>query len=161
MTPSQTFTIGYLIKKRKQLIAEWVESSVSPVSVHIQAAAIQVFHMKKIDIKNPMEIVIDPEILYEIKPVVKFIYDETQSALLKRGVRSIKLFRGINKDNALVGPLQSYTENYQVAMCYDDYDVLEDTIPIRQVLMYHKGPGWSDGSRGKEEEFTILYEVNE
>lgn len=161
MTPSQTLTIGYLIQKREELISEWVENSVSPVSVHLQLAAIQVFHMKRIEPKNPMGIEIDPQMLNEFKPVVNFIYEETQNALKKNGKKSIKLFRGINKKNALVGPVQSYTENYQVAVCYDDYDVLEDTIPIQQILMYHKGPGWSDGSRGNEEEFTILYEVNE
>jgi hypothetical protein len=147
-----------LARLRDQVIREWVECSVSNISVYFQAASIRYFGMD-IAPKNPMHYEIDEEKVMGLLPTVRFMYRETQDHFQKLGLKEITLFRGIRQENALFGPLQSYTTDYEVAVKYDDYTVIEDTIPVHHILMYHEGPGWVNGSNGNESEYIVLYEV--
>lgn len=87
------------------------------------------------------------------------MYDETQAYFREQGIKEIVLYRGIKKEYAVKGVLESWTDDISTATKFNGRHVWTERIPVERIFVSYNGPGWKNGPYGMQYEYVLLSEV--
>lgn len=143
-----------------ELQSAWVRGSRNKKSIHFQHAVRREFRMST-SVWNRRGHDIDPDLVERFRSPVRSLYNATQKALRKAGIRRVKLYRGI-KDGGipLRGVMESWTTDFDTALKFAGSrgEVMTITVPRERILMWSEGPFWTNGPFGEQFEYVILGE---
>lgn len=145
-------------RARRYLVSNWVRSSTSRTSIVTKRAVKEEFGIDGLIYETRPFTIASGEV-QEMRPVVRRMYEETQEDLRRRGITSVRLYRGVKTDVIGEGVISSWTSDKDTARKYGGYGILLEEVTADRIFMYHEGPGWINGPRGDEFEFIILMEA--
>jgi hypothetical protein len=132
---------------------EWVHGSKRKTSVNMKAAAKKAFNLRGTVI-NPRGFNMDMVDDLMIKDL-RAIHKATQGQLSQRGVKSLKLYRGVKNLYTEPGVLESWTTDIKEARKFGKY-VMEQEFDVSRVLDYKGSVNWQDGAWGDQKEYLVM-----
>lgn len=144
-----------LAQRRDSYLWNWVHGSNRKNSVLMKRAAIREFKLRGIEFNPRGFKFAGSEVALAAKDLRK-LYDATQAEFRRRGIKTVKLFRGIKGPVAQGGALESWTTSRKVAEKFGTYSIIEKEIPVEQILTGRGLPDWIDGIFGNQGEMVVL-----
>lgn len=146
-----TFNIRYFLD-------QWVIGSKRRASVLLKKAAVKELGLPGVAYSR-VKWQIPAEDVEATRSVVRRIYEDTQESLRKKGIKTIRLYRGVQTGYSDVGALESWTTDPQLAKKFDGFDVLVKDVPAEHIFAYSGGPHWKNGRFGEQYEYVVLSSV--
>lgn len=86
------------------------------------------------------------------------MYDEAQADFRRRGVRHVRLYRGVKRRQRGVNALESWTDDRRVAERFagPNGHVYVEDVPAEEILMSHQSPRWVNGIWGEQGEYVRI-----
>lgn len=134
----------------------WVHSSSRKNSVLMKKAASREFGLRGIAY-NPHGFAHAAGDVADAAEDLRRVYEETQTEFRRRGIKTIKVFRGVKGPVAERGAVESWTTDRKVAEKFGTYGVKEEEVPVERILTGRGLPGWVDGIFGDQGEMVVLF----
>jgi len=141
-------------ERRKVLQWNWVHGSNRKVSIGIKEAIKQEFELQG-TVFNPRGFQIPKGRVWSLQKDVRSIYRQTQKELRKRGIKSVRLYRGITKDVVGSGVLESWTTDPKIAAKFGKKVLVKD-VPANKIFNYRGSSNWVDGIWGDQKEVMVM-----
>lgn len=133
---------------------EWVHGSKRRTSALLKEGAAKVLKLKGIVFSRVKWVLGAKEIAQATKDARR-IYDQTQEELKRRGIKKIRLYRGIKSPVTTSGVLESWTTDPEVAKRFGTFAVLVREVDAKDIFAFNEGPGWVNGIHGPQTEFIV------
>jgi hypothetical protein len=134
---------------------DWVHGSKRRMSVLMKEAAIQEFGLDGIPFSG-RKFKFTPDELKAARRVVRKMQQETQKELRRKGIKSMKIFRGVKSETVVPGAVESWSTSKEIARSFGTHDVMVDVVPAKKILHFRGSPGWIDGIFGNQSEVMVL-----
>lgn len=151
--PKKTRKMATVKERSQWLHWEWVHGSNRKASVNMKQAAKQAFGLRG-TVFNPHGLrmdFVDDLMISDIKKIHK----ATQGQLKKRGIKKIKLYRGINSLYTEPGAIESWTSDPKIAKKFGKH-VMEQEFDASRILDYKGSVNWTDGAWGNQSEYMVM-----
>lgn len=139
---------------------QWVIGSKRKASVTLKKAAIKELGLPGVAYSR-VQWKIDERDVDAARSVVRKVYEDTQEDLRARGVKTVRLYRGIQSAYSEVGSLESWMTDPVLAKKFDGEDVLVMDVDARHIFAYSGGPNWKNGKYGEQFEYIVLSSAHE
>ena len=149
-------------ERRTWMLWEWVRGSNRKSAALVKEAARREFGGAGVPWYRGKPYSLQPADVTRTQRDLRRIYSETQQQFARRKIRTVTLYRGVyGDDTSHRNTVESWTSSRTVAEKFarkgPNPRVLTITVPVGQVLVYHKVPGWVDGPFGEQAEYLLLW----
>jgi hypothetical protein len=140
-----------------RVVDAWVHGSKSKASVTLKHAAIEEFGLKGVAFTRRQHL-IDPRAVARDRRIARELYRRTQEYFRKRGIKTVRLYRGIKEQYAQKGALESWTTDPAQARRFAaGGHILVMDVPVDRILTGRGIPGWHDGRFGNQSEMVVMF----
>ena len=143
-------------ERRDWMNWEWVHGSRRRSSVLMKRAAIEEFRLNGVAFAGKKRYSIRASEVTFARRDLRRMRNETAAYFKKRGIKTIKLYRGLKSRVEKPGALTSWTTDRNLALRFDGHTVLEMEVPVDRILTGHKIPGWTTGIFGDQSEWIVM-----
>ena len=142
-------------QERKSFIHwNWVHGTKHKMPIRMKAAIKQELGLKGI-VYNPNNFVVSQADINLIKKDMREVYRNTQKELRAKGIKKLRVYRGVKETIKETGVMESWTTDPQKARRFGKI-VLTKEIPASKVYNYRGSSNWIDGSWGNQSEVIVL-----
>lgn len=146
-------------KMADELQLAWVNGSNSAKGVTLKHA-IQAELVVDGVVWNPKGRETDSAEVERARASARLMYERTQEYFRGKGIKEVRVYRGIRSDVTEKNVVESWTMDLETARKFSQgYDVRQKVIPVEQIFMFHDGPGWRNGKFGEQFEYIVLGSV--
>lgn len=140
--------------RARRLARGWTAGSNGRVALTLKQAALEEFGLPgALYSKQPVEL--DAGDVVQAREDVARIYDSTQRDFAEKGIRSVRLYRGVRSATDVQGVLESWTTNEDEAAAFGDFGVMVQDVPIDRILWSHESPDWAT-SKAPRSEYLVM-----
>jgi len=137
----------------------WVHGAGRRESVLLKRAAKETFNLKGIDGTGRKFNISQPEIDKFKDPTLR-LYNQAQKEFKERGIKEIKLYRGLKQTTGENPILTSWTSDIPTARNFakgrnGDF-IASKTIKVEDILTFHDSTLWKNGKYGQQFEYIIM-----
>lgn len=132
----------------------WVHGSKRKMSIITKEAVAQEFKLKGI-VYNPRDFATPVSKVADMRETVRAVYSSTQEQLKARGIKTVRLYRGVEGNVVKPGVLESWTTKQDLAEKFGDRVLIQD-VPINKIYNYRGSTNWVDGIHGNQAEFMVM-----
>ncbi|KKM99165.1 hypothetical protein LCGC14_1150670 [marine sediment metagenome] len=145
-------------RRTSSLLWNWVHGSKRKTSIMLKAGAIRAFGLRGIAYNPRGFAVLKTDIARTAKDLRR-LHSKTQAEFARRGIKTVKVFRGVKGEVAERGAVESWSTSRKIAQGFAGPrgKVLAEEIPVERVLAMNNGPEWVDGVHGDQDEMLILF----
>lgn len=135
----------------------WVHGSGSRSAVLMKHAAKKAFGLEGVPFTRAPWTITDAEVKGAM-PTVRRMYRQTQTELRKRGVKKLRLYRGIKRNYKTAGALESYSTDVEVAKDFagPGGKVIVEDVPADRILNGVDMTHWHNGRFGNQSEWIVM-----
>lgn len=141
-------------EKRDYLMWNWVHGSNRKGSLLFKQATKDALNAKGI-VFNRNNLKIDPRLAEKLESTVLNVYNSTQEQLRERGIKTIRLYRGVKTDTPIRGVVESWTSDRSVAESFGGKIMVKD-VPAKDILNFQGSDTWNDGIWGNQKEYMVI-----
>ena len=142
------------IERENALRWNWVHGSNRKTSILMKQAAKREFGLGG-TIYNPRGFVIPDAVAKSAGKDLRRIYERTQAEFRRKGVKTLRVYRGTKKEIGVHGDVESWTTDKAVARKFGGVVETRD-IPIEKVLTHEGSADWVNGTWGNQKEVVVL-----
>ena len=102
---------------------------------------------------------IDPSDVKQTQKSVRSFHKTTQEELRNKGIKKVKLFRGVKKQYSDIGVLESWSSDREIAKKFNGQFIIEEEVPIERILTFSKSSKWTNGPFGEQSEYIVIRDV--
>lgn len=138
-------------------VDEWVDSSNTRGSVGLKFGAKQEFGLEGVPfVRSPYAY--SAAELRGARQTARRMYDKTQAEFKRRKIKTIRLYRGINKEYTHQGAIESWTDDRSIAEGFSGTSgkVLVEDVPVSRILNGTEMEHWHNGAAGEEGEWLVM-----
>jgi SPP1 gp7 family putative phage head morphogenesis protein len=146
-------------ERRAHLLWQWIHGSKRKTSIELKQAAIQEFGLRGISY-NPRGFRIAAADVARTRGDLRKLHNLTQRDLKRRGIKSIRVYRGVRGEVVERGAVESWSTDRKVAEKFAGQTggkVVVETVPAERILARRGGPEWLDGRFGNQSEVIVLF----
>lgn len=146
-------------ERRTALIWEWTSGSNRRAAVVLKHAVKSEFRLEGDVWSRGITYRIAQREIDAVRRDARTMYERTQAYFRARGITRVKLYRGLKPGTAPHrNAVESWTSDPEIARQFAGPRgvVLEQEVPVSQVLTHHKAPGWVDGPYGRQSEYLVM-----
>lgn len=100
---------------------------------------------------------LDEEAIEATRGDVRAIYNATQADLAERGIRTVRLYRGMTSATDIQGGVESWTtDEEEAARRGGEFGVMVQDVPASRILWSADSPGWSSARRAARGEYLVM-----
>lgn len=141
--------------ERKSFIQwNWVHGAKRKMSIRMKMAIKQSLGLKGV-VYNPRNFAVSQVEINLIKKDMKAVYKNTQKELQAKGIKKLRVFRGLKGNVKETGVMESWTTDPKVARGFGRVVVTKD-IPASKVYNYTGSSNWINGIHGFQKEVIVL-----
>lgn len=143
-----------LERQRDYLMWNWVHGSNRKGSLLLKQVVAELFPTTGI-IFNRHNRPLDTRTARKFKRTAKATYEKVQRELKRRGVRTVKLYRGVGGETPIRGVLESWTTDPDVARKFGKRVMVKE-VPIEKIFNYSGSSQWTNGIWGEQKEYLVI-----
>jgi len=132
----------------------WVHGANRKGSVELKTALKKEFKLSGI-VQNRRGFSVSSKAVETFAADARKIYDATQAAFAKAGVKTVKLYRGVQTSYQVAGVVESWTTDINVAKKFGGI-IMEKEVPVDKIFTSVDSPGWIDGVWGGQKEYMVM-----
>ena len=138
-------------------VDSWVHGSRSRSAVMMKRAAKKAFRLQGVAFTSKAWTIADTEVSRAV-PAIRRMYRATQAALKRRGVKTLRLYRGIKEDYTVGGALESWTTDLKTAKKFAGPrgKVIVEDVPVARILNGVDMEHWHNGRFGNQSEWIVM-----
>lgn len=135
----------------------WVHGSRSRSAVVMKRAAKSAFQLSGVDYTRRAYAISQADVTGAV-PAIRRMYSQTQRELSRRGVKTMRLYRGIKAKYTTGGALESWTTDPDVARRFAGRGgtVVVDDVPATKILNGVDMEHWHNGRFGNQSEWIVM-----
>jgi hypothetical protein len=142
-------------KQRQDFLQwNWVHGSNRKFAVRMKEAAKREFGLKGV-IRNPRGFRISNSQVEDIRKDLRDMYRKTQEDFKARGIKKVRLYRGVQSNVTTPGALESWTTDPDIAKSFGS-NVMVKEVPVEKILNYRGSRNWVDGVWGNQQEYMVM-----
>jgi SPP1 gp7 family putative phage head morphogenesis protein len=141
-------------RQRDYLMWNWVHGSNRKGSLLLKEVIQAVFPTTGI-VFNKHNRPIDSKTARKFKRAARATYEKVQRELKRRGVRTVKLYRGVGGETPIRGVLESWTTDPDVARKFGKRVMVKE-VPIEKIFNYSGSSQWVEGIWGEQKEYLVI-----
>ena len=138
-------------------VDNWVHGSRSRGAVALKQAAKREFGLQGVAFTR-REFIYGATELATARQTARRIYNQTQAELKRRGIRTMRLYRGIKGKYTTAGALESWTTDQATAQKFAGSKgvVLVDDVPVNRIWNGAEMDHWHSGKFGQQNEWIVM-----
>jgi SPP1 gp7 family putative phage head morphogenesis protein len=141
--------------KTSRALHSWVNGSGRKTSVEMKLAALEEFGGQG-KVYSFRRYNIPKAAVRDTRKTLRKLYEETQADLKRKGIKKVRLYRGVKSEIRTPGSIESWTTDPELARKFDGHEVLWEDVPADEILTYHSGPSWNNGAFGEQHEYIRI-----
>lgn len=132
----------------------WVHGSNRKVSIWMKQAAKKEFGLHGM-VYNPRGFTTPSNVIPSVRKSLRRTYEATQNELRKKGIKTIRVYRGVKGEIITPNTLSSWTTDINTAKRFGGNVIVQD-VPVEKVLNFKGSKNWADGLWGNQHEVIIM-----